>query len=105
MYGKVYLAEFVAAAVVDEVGVVVGAGPSSLATSSAASWEEAVGTSCVDGAGHGAGLVEDNLARPHPHLLPEEGEGEQGGTPLRHYSAVGGSSEGVLVSYERGWHG
>ena len=93
-----YLAEFVAAAAaVDEVGVGEGVVPSSPATL-AASWEEVVGTSCVDGEGHGVELVEDSLAPPHQ--APEEEEGE-----IPHHYSVVSSSEDVLVSYERAWHG
>ena len=92
---NVYLVEFaVVAVVVDEVGVAVGAEPSSLATL-VASWEEEVGTSYEEEE-HGAEL-EDSLDQ-HQEL---EAEGE---IP-HHYSAVASSSEGVLVSYERAWHG
>ena len=95
------------------MGVVVGVGPSSPATSLAASWEVAVGTSCADGVGHGAELVGDSLAPPHHHhhhhhhhhLQPEEEQREDEGENPRHYSAAEGSSEGEPVSYEREWRG
>ena len=85
-----YLAEFVAVAAVDEVGVVEGVGPSYPATSSAASWEVEAGTSCVDGEGHGAELVEDSLAPPphhHHHHHPRPVQDVEGEIPCHYFVA------------------